>query len=172
MSGPEPRSVLGPAGNKTTMTIKPGLKLQTKAEKVELDQVKGKKAPSAPAELPPWQKLSVPSILKSNFSLNASCSSDASTDSSHSRASTGRIRRRSVATTTRIRRTHSSPKSEKIDKASGDMESDTGPVVSADGFPAKKRCPWVTTNTGMFVTINVYAYFCGSVYLMYLLALH
>lgn len=147
MSGPEPRPVLGPTGNKTRMVTKQGLKPQRKAEKVELDQVKGKKAPSAHAELSPPQKRSVPSILKSNYSLNASCSSDASTDSSQSRASTGRIRRRSVVATTRIRRTHSSPKSEKSDKVSGDTESDTGSVASADGFPAKKRCAWVTPNT-------------------------
>ncbi|CAL5327574.1 unnamed protein product [Camellia sinensis] len=74
-------------------------------------------------------------LLKSNLSLNASCSSDASSDSSHSRASTGRIRRR---TPTPIRRKQCGSKMEKVE---------SGSVDSVDTSPAKKRCAWVTPNT-------------------------
>lgn len=138
--------MLRPAENKTTMVTKQGLKpQQRKAEKVlKLDEVKGKKAPSVTAV---DSKLSqaVPSILRLNLSLSVSCSSDASTDSCQSRASTGRIRRGGLLTAaTRIRRTQSSPKSEKMKR---DTESESGSIVSADGLPAKKRCAWVTPNT-------------------------
>ncbi|XAR50470.1 DNA-3-methyladenine glycosylase I [Bertholletia excelsa] len=152
----ESRAVLGPAGNKARAvdTRKQASKPQRKVEKhQEIDDAKGKRAPSLSAvnlSPSPLQKptTALPSILrqqdqkllKSNLSLNASCSSDASSDSMHSRASTGRISRRTVATPTQ--RKQSSPKMEK-----GATDTDSGSVASADGSPPKKRCAWVTTNT-------------------------
>ncbi|KAH9621692.1 hypothetical protein KSS87_015235 [Heliosperma pusillum] len=68
------------------------------------ESLKEKKQAELPPTLsPPLRNLSAPSslrhgsqLLRGNFSLNASCSSDASTDSSHSGASTGRISRSSA----------------------------------------------------------------------------
>ncbi|CAL5373283.1 unnamed protein product [Camellia sinensis] len=153
----ESRPVLGPAGNmerKATETRKQISKPERKTEKHhEIDEARGKKSPSipvvnspppSPPPPPPTHCLNTPSILrwkqdqkllKSNLSLNASCSSDASSDSSHSRASTGRIRRR---TPTPIRRKQCGSKMEKVE---------SGSVDSVDTSPAKKRCAWVTPNT-------------------------
>ncbi|KAF5957209.1 hypothetical protein HYC85_004434 [Camellia sinensis] len=153
----ESRPVLGPAGNmerKATETRKQISKPERKAEKHhEIDEARGKKSPSipvvnspppSPPPPPPTHCLNTPSILrwkqdqkllKSNLSLNASCSSDASSDSSHSRASTGRIRRRTL---TPIRRKQCGSKMEKVE---------SGSVDSVDTSPAKKRCAWVTPNT-------------------------
>ncbi|CAL5440340.1 unnamed protein product [Camellia sinensis] len=83
-------------------------------------------------------------LLKSNLSPNASCSSDTSSDSSHSRASAGKISRRSV-TPTHIRRKQCGPKLEKVEKIV--IDTDSGSAASADTSPAKKRCAWVTPNT-------------------------
>ena len=81
-------------------------------------------------------------LLHSNLSLNASCSSDASTDSFHSRASTGRlIRSNNVGT--RRKQYVSKPRSVVSD---GGLES----LPSSDGSQSKKSCAWVTPNTGMF----------------------
>ncbi|XP_052176671.1 uncharacterized protein LOC127790973 [Diospyros lotus] len=150
---PESRPVLGPAGNK--QASKPLRKVE---KPPEVDETKGKKAPSSPVvntTPSPPQRFSVPSILrqqdqrllKSNWSLNASCSSDASSDSSHSRASTGRLSRRSV-TPRPIRRKQCGSKTGKVEKVVAD--ADTGSAASGDTSPTKKRCAWVTPNTGMF----------------------
>uniref|UniRef100_A0A2K2A4A8 Uncharacterized protein n=1 Tax=Populus trichocarpa TaxID=3694 RepID=A0A2K2A4A8_POPTR len=78
-------------------------------------------------------------LLHSNLSLNASCSSDASTDSFHSRASTGRlIRSNNVGT--RRKQYVSKPRSVVSD---GGLES----LPSSDGSQSKKSCAWVTPNT-------------------------
>ncbi|XP_011033406.1 PREDICTED: uncharacterized protein LOC105131909 [Populus euphratica] len=78
-------------------------------------------------------------LLHSNLSLNASCSSDASTDSFHSRASTGRlIRSNNVGT--RRKQYVSKPRSVVSD---GGLES----LPSSDGLQSKKSCAWVTPNT-------------------------
>ncbi|KAG6770174.1 hypothetical protein POTOM_025846 [Populus tomentosa] len=80
-------------------------------------------------------------LLHSNLSLNASCSSDASTDSFHSRASTGRlIRLNNVGT--RRKQYVSKPRSVVSD---GGLES----LPSSDGSQSKKSCAWVTPNTGL-----------------------
>ncbi|KAA8541995.1 hypothetical protein F0562_023147 [Nyssa sinensis] len=153
----ESRPVLGPAGNKARSIDmrKPVSKPQRKIEKPqEIDESKAKKAPSlpitnlSPSPSPP-HCITVPSILKqqdhrllkSNLSLNASCSSDASSDSSHSRASTGRISRRSV---TPIRRKQCASKTEKIV-----TDTDSVSAASADTSLVKKRCAWVTPNTDL-----------------------
>lgn len=98
-------------------------------------------------------------FMRSNLSMNASCSSDASTDSSHSRASTGRISRRSVTPTPMtIRRKQQQcgqkiekvEKSEKMEKVDFDVDS-VAVVGLADDSVVKKRCSWVTPNTGMII---------------------
>lgn len=80
-------------------------------------------------------------LLNSNLSLNASCSSDASTDSFVSRASTGRIGR--VGFSGRRRQSVSRP--EKIAaKVIPNGELLNLPEQQRDG---KRRCSWVTPNT-------------------------
>ncbi|XP_059641550.1 uncharacterized protein LOC132283586 [Cornus florida] len=154
----ESRPVLGPAGNKARSLdmLKPVSKPQRKVDKPqEIDEAKAKKAPSllpspklSPSQSPsPPHCVTVPSILKhqnnrvlkSNLSLNASCSSDASTDSSNSRASTGRISRR---TGTPVRRKHCASRTEKIV-----VDTDSISAASTDPSLVKKRCAWVTPNT-------------------------
>ena len=146
----EVRPVLGPAGNKTMRLLsgrKPATKPLRKAEKATKDDEEIKALPSSngAASSPPSHSVSVPLVLRrqeqllhSNLSLNASCSSDASTDSFHSRASTGRITRSS--STARRRSYASKPK---VIVSDGVSES------PPDGLKAKRRCAWVTPNTGM-----------------------
>ncbi|KAH9806391.1 hypothetical protein KPL71_002752 [Citrus sinensis] len=154
----ETRPVLGPAGNKTgsLSAWKPASKPSRKVEKspVEVNAAEEKKtlSPSSKAATPPASKLSpkshslsVPSILRrheqllqSNLSLNASCSSDASTDSFHSRASTGRLTR---SNSVGIRR---KPFPSKPRSVVSDGGLDSPPP---DGSQTKKRCAWVTPNT-------------------------
>lgn len=156
----EARPVLGPAGNKaTTRTMethnnkqvsKPQRKVVEKPPQETTDEAKGKRAPSLPAVHPTQQ--SPPSILlkSSSLSMNASCSSEASTDSTYSRASTGRMitGRRSVAPATmRVRRRQCGSKSDVGEKVGVGGESELGDA--GDAFLAKKRCAWVTPNTGM-----------------------
>ncbi|ESR66858.1 hypothetical protein CICLE_v10008612mg [Citrus x clementina] len=154
----ETRPVLGPAGNKTgsLSAWKPASKPSRKIEKspVEVNAAEEKKtlSPSSKAATPPASKLSpkshslsVPSILRrheqllqSNLSLNASCSSDASTDSFHSRASIGRLTR---SNSVGIRR---KPFPSKPRSVVSDGGLDSPPP---DGSQTKKRCAWVTPNT-------------------------
>ncbi|XVE97469.1 hypothetical protein REPUB_Repub03eG0022400 [Reevesia pubescens] len=142
----EARPVLGPAGNKagSLSARKPASKPLRKVEKSpgEVTVTEEKKPlPSSTVNSlsPKTHSVSVPSVLRlhSNFSLNASCSSDASTDSFHSRASTGRlIRSNSVGS---WRKPYASkPRS---------VVSDGGLDSPPDGSHQKKRCAWVTQNT-------------------------
>ncbi|KAI9192895.1 hypothetical protein LWI28_029105 [Acer negundo] len=150
----ETRPVLGPAGNKagSLSTRKPASKPLRKVEKspVEVYTAEEKKThvPSSKgttALSPKSHSLSVPSVLRrheqllqSNLSLNASCSSDASTDSFHSRASTGRLTR-SYSVGSRKKQFVSKPRSVVSD---GGLDS-----PPSDGSQTKKRCAWVTPNT-------------------------
>lgn len=140
----EARPVFGPAGNKTGSysSRKDASKPLRKAEKLgkEVDLAKEKKDDS-----PQSHSASVSSVLRrheqllhSNLSMNASCSSDASTDSFHSRASTGRLTRSNSYGLTR-RRSVSKPRSVVSD---GVLES-----PPPDGAQSKKRCAWITPNT-------------------------
>lgn len=140
----EARPVFGPAGNKTGSysSRKDASKPLRKAEKLgkEVDLVKEKKEAS-----PQSHSASVSSVLRrheqllhSNLSMNASCSSDASTDSFHSRASTGRLTRSNSYGLTR-KRSVSKPRSVVSD---GVLES-----PPPDGAQPKKRCAWITPNT-------------------------
>ncbi|KAK7329930.1 hypothetical protein VNO77_24112 [Canavalia gladiata] len=146
----ERRPVLGPAGNKTgsLSSRKPVSKPMVKAEKLrnEVASAKEKKSyevSSIVASSPSPQSHSVSvlrrheQLLHSNLSLNASCSSDASTDSFHSRASTGRLTRSNSLGCTR-KRSVSKPRSVASD---GVLES------PPHGSQSKKRCAWVTPNT-------------------------
>ncbi|KAH0687333.1 hypothetical protein KY285_017891 [Solanum tuberosum] len=166
----EVRSVLGPAGNKARSVElrKPVEKPVKKA--AESEESKGKKfegtdsVPQSRAPVAASKKCggAVPSILRQqqdhrslmmrpNLSLNASCSSDASTDSSHSRASTtGKLSRGSVTPTAGRRTQCSSPKvvkSEKIGKTVGEGPSLASSPTPGDASVMKKRCAWVTPNT-------------------------
>lgn len=144
------RPVLGPTGN-TARSVdlrKPTAKLE---KPVEIIQSKGKNSPA----LSPPQRDSklMPCVLRkqqggrkvfsSNLSMNASCSSDASSDSSHSRASTGRIARRSVPN---LRR-QSAPRIGRT--GGGNVEASEAMESSRNDSLAKKRCAWVTSNTGI-----------------------
>ncbi|XP_044470911.1 probable GMP synthase [glutamine-hydrolyzing] [Mangifera indica] len=150
----ETRPVLGPAGNKTGLLSarKPASKPLRKVEKspIEVKTAEEKKSvvPSSRATTklsPKSHSLSVPSVLRrheqliqSNLSLNASCSSDASTDSFHSRASTGRLTRSTSL------RSWRKPFSSKPRSVVSDGGLDFPP---SDSSLTKKRCAWVTPNT-------------------------
>lgn len=154
VSDSEARPVLGLAGNgnKTGLLItrKPGVKSLRKMEKsvgeVTLaEDMKACKSSQVATSSPQLHSVNVPTVLRrheqllhSNLSLNASCSSDASTDSFHSRASTGRlIRSNSVGS--RRKPSSSKPRS---------VASDGGLESLPDGFRTKKRCAWLTPNSG------------------------
>ncbi|KAK4413998.1 DNA-3-methyladenine glycosylase 1 [Sesamum alatum] len=164
---PEDRPVLGPAGNKARSVElrKPILKPKSDKTRQSPEADKGKKSPAA-SRSPEMTTEKIPSpvgfrrnvgsaasILRQrqpNLSLNASCSSDASTDSSHSRASTGRIGRRTGISTPPLRKKQQcSPKGERIEKMEGNGKSVGGESegVGFDGSSVKKRCAWVTSNT-------------------------
>ncbi|KAK7411577.1 hypothetical protein VNO78_03012 [Psophocarpus tetragonolobus] len=148
----EARPVLGPAGNKTgsLSSRKPASKPLRKVDKLleEVASVKEKKPHQVLASVvtssPQLHSFSVSSVLRrheqllhSNLSLNASCSSDASTDSFHSRASTGRLTR-SYSLGSRRKPYVSKPRS---------IASDSVLESPPDGSQSKKRCAWVTPNT-------------------------
>ncbi|KAK7304103.1 hypothetical protein RJT34_15154 [Clitoria ternatea] len=148
----EARPVLGPAGNKTGSLSSRKLvsKQLRKVDKV-LDEVasfKEKKPHQVLSSVvnasPQSHSVSVSSVLRrheqllhSSLSLSASCSSDASTDSFHSRASTGRLTQ-SYSLGNKRKPYVLKPRSVVSD---GVLES------TPDGSSSKKRCAWVTPNT-------------------------
>lgn len=166
---PEARPVLGPAGNKARSVelrkplVKP--KIENTQKPPATGEAKGNRSPAA-LKSPETAVAKIPSPMGSrknaggaasilrqrqpNLSLNASCSSDASTESSHSRASTGRIIRRTAGSALTLKRKpQCSPKEEKFEMMEGygksvGSESDD---ASLDGAVIKKRCAWVTSNT-------------------------
>ena len=153
----ESRHVLGPAGNKAGAwsSRKPTPKTPRKADKspegAALSEEKKTRQMSSVATSPRGHSSSVPSVLRrheqllhSNLSLNASCSSDASTDSFHSRASTGRLLTRSYSTGSRRKPFVSRTRS---------VVSDGGLESLPHDSQQKKRCAWVTPNTGLFLPL-------------------
>lgn len=134
----ESRPVLGPAGNKTRSPVKlgkPAVKGKTKPEEV--------KKPVKSVMVTP------PSILRRKVvSMNASCSSDASSDSSHSRVSSGKVSRRSVTPKRSAVGLRSGGGAKSVGSKSVGVESD-GCLLegSGDGLSERKRCAWVTANT-------------------------
>ncbi|KAL4333113.1 hypothetical protein GQ457_07G044270 [Hibiscus cannabinus] len=151
VAGSEARPVFGPAGNKagSLSARKPVSKPVKKVEKspVETTVVDEKKAlPSSTVNSlsPKTHSVAAPSVLRrherllhSNLSLNASCSSDASTDSFHSQASTGRL---IYSNSIGSKRKPYTPKPRSV-------ASDGGLDLPSDGLHQKKRCAWVTPNT-------------------------
>ncbi|KAL2338521.1 hypothetical protein Fmac_012967 [Flemingia macrophylla] len=143
----EVRPVFGPSGNKTGLlsSRKPASKPLSKPERLHSDVASAKEKKSCEVSSvvvsPHSHSVSVlrrhEQMLHCNLSLNASCSSDASTDSFHSRASTGRLTRSNSFGCTR-KRSVSKPRSVASD---GVLES------PPHGSPSKKRCAWVTPNT-------------------------
>ncbi|XP_071729620.1 uncharacterized protein [Rutidosis leptorrhynchoides] len=137
----EAKSILSLAGNKSALGLVSAQKPATKtSKKIEMSPEEGSiggKKRSVVASSPPFSSTGVPSILRRQVSLNASCSSDASTDSFQSRASTGRIYRTSSNSRGR-RQLSSRPKNVVIDSA-----SDTSPA----DLLSKKRCAWVTSSS-------------------------
>ncbi|XP_073295712.1 uncharacterized protein [Primulina huaijiensis] len=166
----EVRPVLGPAGNKARSVElrKPILKLKIgKVEKPSgMDEVKGKKSPATlPNMEMKTEKVSSPeglgknagstvSILRQrqpNLSLNVSCSSDASSESSQSRASTGRISRRSATPKTPPMRgklifSSKVDKFGRVDRNGKEVRGENEGEVNGVGV-VQKRCAWVTSNT-------------------------
>ncbi|KAL1563847.1 DNA-3-methyladenine glycosylase I [Salvia divinorum] len=165
----ETRPVLGPAGNqaRSVELRKPIVKpksLDTQKPPA-IGEAKGNISPAA-LKSPRMTAEKIPSPVGSrknagsaasilrqrqpNLSMNASCSSDASTESSHSRASTGRISRRTAnSERTLKRKPQCSSRGEKFEMVERYVrifgsESDDG---SLDGSLLKKRCAWVTSNT-------------------------
>ncbi|KAK4410657.1 DNA-3-methyladenine glycosylase 1 [Sesamum angolense] len=155
---PEDRPVLGPAGNKARSVElrKPILKPKSEKTRQSPEADKGKKSPAA-LQSPEITTEKIPSpvgfrrnagsaasILRQrqpNLSLNASCSSDASTDSSHSRASTGRIGRRTGTSTPPLKKKQQcSPRGERIEKMEGNGKSVGGESegIEFDGSLVKK----------------------------------
>ncbi|XP_020110869.1 uncharacterized protein LOC109725883 [Ananas comosus] len=136
----EARPILGPGGNKARSSSIPR-KHSPKPNKAE------EKKSSSPSPAPQ----SAPSVLRrqelllrSNFSLNASCSSDASTDSFCSRASTGRIGRPSF---TARRRPSSARSDSKVPAKLEKVVPDGASVPPVEISTVKRRCSWVTPNT-------------------------
>lgn len=139
----EVRPVLGPAGNKAG-SRKPATKPLRKAEKsppMDVTTTEQKKviplSPKARSTTASSVLRRHEQLLHSNLSLNASCSSDASTDSLNSRASTGRLIRSNSA---------GSRRKPSLSKARS-VVSDSGLDLLPDGFQPKKKCAWVTPST-------------------------
>ncbi|KAE8664278.1 26S proteasome non-ATPase regulatory subunit 9-like [Hibiscus syriacus] len=141
------RPVLGPAGNKASSLIarKPASKPLKKIEKSPAEASLSEEKNGLPSpKVDSFPKIPFlfrhEQLLHSNLSLNASCSSDASTDSFNSRASTGGSRRFILSNSVGPRRKPylSSPRS---DVSKGGLDS------SSNGSHQRKRCAWVTPNT-------------------------
>ncbi|XP_020267282.1 uncharacterized protein LOC109842777 [Asparagus officinalis] len=136
----EVRPVLGPAGNKTrspSLALKPASKQLEKEEEEEEEEpspVQNSRPLGSSLGAPPSAVRRQELLLRSNLSLNASCSSDASTDSFCSRASTGKFARpRSDRRRQRVLRP---------EKIIPDGEVKAPPELSQ----GKRRCGWVTPN--------------------------
>ncbi|KAL0348093.1 UNVERIFIED_CONTAM: putative GMP synthase [glutamine-hydrolyzing] [Sesamum angustifolium] len=153
MADSEVRPILGPRGNKAQRlfdarkhVVKPLKKAEKSAEDAMLVEDKNGSLPATTrAESSPLlHYVSVSSTLRrhesllcSNLSLSASCSSDASTDSFHSRASTGRI----------CRTISKSSRKELASKARNGAVSNGVTESLTEGIQAKRRCAWVTAST-------------------------
>ncbi|RWV96854.1 hypothetical protein GW17_00040405, partial [Ensete ventricosum] len=160
VADPEARPVLVPGGNKARSvataqkpTSKPSSKTEGGAEVAAAEEKK--KASSPTADLQHFRSsLSASSALRrhemllpSNLSLNASCSSEASTDSFCSRASTGRIGRASSIS----KRRQSVPRTGRIVTKADKNISDDAAMPPLDLVQGKRKCAWVTPNTGEFI---------------------
>ncbi|GLU21975.1 hypothetical protein SLE2022_380780 [Rubroshorea leprosula] len=149
----EARSVLGPAGNKAPR--KPAPKSVKKPEKpVQETGAKEKElqSPKSPAPKPQSSSLTS-SIMRqqrearvTNFSMNASYSSDGASSSGSSSSGRARVGRRSGVV---VRRKQCEGEVEK-DECGLKVEKSQSELVDADGFiEGKKRCAWITPNTDL-----------------------
>ncbi|GMP35843.1 hypothetical protein CsSME_00008144 [Camellia sinensis var. sinensis] len=150
MADSEARPIFGPAGNKV-QRLGSARKLMMKTLRNEENSLEEVAALAEESNGLPSHSVSIPSapsrqehLLYSNLSLNASCLSDAFSDSFHSRASTGRIYRRNSMP---VRRKQLAMKS-KISVSDAISEAQPG------SLQPKKRCAWVTPNTGL-VWVNM-----------------
>ncbi|KAF0891841.1 hypothetical protein E2562_011018 [Oryza meyeriana var. granulata] len=138
----EPRSV----GSRTrSVSATRGRKPSPRPGRDAVAAVAEEKKPAAVPTLLP--SLSVPAgmrrqelLLRSGLSLDASCSSDASTDSFCSRASTGRIGRPTFG----ARKKKSVCQTDH--KIVSMLERDVGLASASDVPGLKRRCSWVTAN--------------------------
>ncbi|KAK4763097.1 hypothetical protein SAY86_008865 [Trapa natans] len=151
----ESRLVLGPTGNNASplgsqrFALKSLRRIDRSPEDNKISKEKGNQSravtntsspkshlASAPTMLRRYQQL-----LQSDVSLNASCSSDASTDSFQSRASTGRLMR-STSLSSR-RKPHISKSRSVVSDGGLDFGLDSPPPIGLQ----MKKCAWVTPNT-------------------------
>lgn len=137
-AGSRTRSISATRGRKPSP--RPGRDLASATAALE-----EKKPPGVPTLLP---SLSVPAgmrrqelLLRSGLSLDASCSSDASTDSFCSRASTGRIGRPTFGARKKKTISQIDPKDVAM------LEREIGSASPSDVSSLKRRCAWVTANT-------------------------
>ncbi|XP_038900164.1 probable GMP synthase [glutamine-hydrolyzing] [Benincasa hispida] len=148
------RPVLGPTGNKARIveTRKPGVKPLKKLEKPRQEvESKDKRVP-----LSPPQCVTVPSVLRQqdrhqailNLSMNASCSSDASSDSFNSRASSARGTRQRGPNLRRKQNSTVKGAGKSVEKVGVESAAVVAVVADTVGcLESKKRCAWVTPNT-------------------------
>lgn len=137
------RPVLAPAGNTTAKPLDSRKQLLKAKKSPTLSPVARDSSKLMPSILRKQQRLGSDKVFKCSVSMNASCSSDASSDSTSSRASTGRILRRSVPNLRRL----SAPKLD-------------GGNVEVERSLAKKRCAWVTSNAGMLLIVTTFLFVC------------
>ncbi|KAG6506845.1 probable GMP synthase [glutamine-hydrolyzing] [Zingiber officinale] len=156
VSDSEARPVLVPGGNQARSVAagqKPASKAlnKTKSTEVAIAEEEKKKVASPVADLPLIRSsLSAPSalrkhdwILQSNLSMNASCSSDTSTDSFCSRTSRGRIGRSNLMSN----RKQSLPRSGKIVAKAEKNAPDDVAMRIPELVHGKSKCAWMTANT-------------------------
>ncbi|GER44074.1 DNA glycosylase superfamily protein [Striga asiatica] len=159
-SEPEARTVFGPAGNKARSVEFRKPILKPKSEKTSVDESKGKDSPAA-LQSPEMTSDNFSSMVglrkkgssaistlnqqKLKLSRSASCSSDASSDSSHSRSSTGKISWRSRSQTPPVKKKQQcSSETEKIENKE---ENENNVGAERQGAVVIKKCAWVTPNT-------------------------
>lgn len=149
VSDSDSRSILGFTGTKSltpnpTTTRKPVSKTSKKTEMSPEEGSIGARNQGVATSSPPFSSTGViPSILRRQVSLNASCSSDASTDSFQSRASTGRIYRTSSYNLRGRKQLGSKPKV---------IVNSCSETSSPDDLQTKKRCSWVTSSSDQSYT--------------------
>ncbi|CAM8925269.1 unnamed protein product [Rhodiola kirilowii] len=142
----ETRAGLGQNGNKLCRLLVSGKQTSKSVGKInrspEGDKQEEKKASPSKKMLSGISNQE--RLLRSNYSMNASCSSDASSESFHSRASTGRITRSSSSVGSRRKQCSL--------KRSFSGSDNVSVLLGDDVSPTIKRCAWVTPNTGNLLT--------------------
>uniref|UniRef100_A0A7N0V4J8 DNA-3-methyladenine glycosylase I n=2 Tax=Kalanchoe fedtschenkoi TaxID=63787 RepID=A0A7N0V4J8_KALFE len=135
----ETRPGLGQNGSKLTRLLASGKQVSKSVRKMDKSPEADKASPSSATKVSSAIS-NQERLLRSNYSMNASCSSDASSDSFHSRASTGRITRSSSGGGSRRNQFYLKSRS-----FSGSAYLLVSPAD--DLSPTIRRCAWVTPNT-------------------------